>query len=88
MKAFAAGLAVTISLAMLGGCYSGDSAREERKTPGEIAGQAAYDIQKGAKKASKEISKDLKSFGHDAREGYHEEKAKESVKHPVDPDAR
>jgi hypothetical protein len=75
-------LSVTIVLAALVGCQPEPSAQnpDHRPTPGEAAGRTAYEVQQGAKKAAKELSKDLKSFGHDAREGFDEQKRKDLEK--------
>ena len=72
-------LAVTLFLVLSAGCYRRDADRRDdnRTTPGEAAGKAAYTIQQGAKKAAKEIGKDLKTFGHDARQGFQEQKQKD-----------
>ena len=73
-------------LTLLAGCNYSDSAhRDDRKeTPGEQVGHAAYLAKKDAKKAAEEISQDLKSFKHDAHEGYQEEKQKD-LEHPKTP---
>jgi hypothetical protein len=95
MKNLAFRLAVAFSLAVLAGCTTGNTVRrdddrrspEDRRSAGEVAGKAAYDIKKGAQKASKEISKELKNFGHDAKAGFQEEKAKDQSRpHRVEPD--
>ena len=82
MKTLAVRFALTCSLAVLGGCNWGKSAhrddhQETPGTPGEKVGQAAYKVQKGAEKAAKELQHDLKTFSHDAREGFKEEKQKD-----------
>jgi hypothetical protein len=92
MKKLAPRLAIVLSLAVVAGCNTGENARRENerrenehRSPGEVAGKAVYDIQKGAKKASKEISKELKNFGHDAKAGFQEEKAKDQSRHKDQP---
>jgi hypothetical protein len=87
MKNLALRVAVLFSLAVLASCTPGENARRdnEHRSPGEVAGKAVYDIQKGAKKASKEISKELKNFGHDAKAGFQEEKAKDQSRHRDEP---
>jgi hypothetical protein len=82
-------LVVAFSLAFLAGCNTDDNARRDdhKQTPGEAVGKATYEIQKDAKKAAKEISKDLKSFGRDAKEGYQQQKQKDGTgKQPRDGD--
>ena len=65
-------------LALLAGCsYGTDAHRDQSKeTPGEQVGRAAYLAKKDAQKAADELSRDVKSFRHDAKEGYQEEKQK------------
>ena len=75
MKRSYACLALALAVVALAGC-----ADERQKTPGEAAGQAAYTVKKDAEKAAKEIKKDLKSFTHDAKEGYQEAKQKEQIR--------
>jgi len=86
MKTFAVRLAVACSLAGLAGCNLGNSAHRDdhQVTPGEQAGHAAYVVEKDAKKAAKEVAQDLKTFSHDAREGFKDEKQKdqEGAKRP------
>lgn len=78
MKNLAPRLAVAVSLAVLAGCNTGDAHRDgTHRSPGEAAGKAVYDIEKGAKKATKELSKEIKEFGHDAKAGFQQEKAKD-----------
>jgi hypothetical protein len=81
MKILPIGMAAILSLAVLAGCTTADTARrDDREHPsvGEAAGKAAYDIKKGAQKAAKEISKDLKNFDRDAKAGYQQEKSKDA----------
>ena len=70
MKTLVISFVAMLTLAGLSGCNSD-------KTPGEAAGQAAYEVEKGAKKAAKEISKDVKTFSHDAKEGFKDAKQKD-----------
>jgi hypothetical protein len=71
-------LVIAISFLALAGCYSDTAKREDRHdSPGEATGKAAYNIQKEAKKAAHEAAKDLKTFGHDAREGFQNAKQKD-----------
>jgi hypothetical protein len=79
MNTLAVRLAVACSLAALAGCNLGNSAHRDdhQATPGEQAGHAAYVVEKDAKKAAKEVAQDLKTFGHDAREGFKDEKQKD-----------
>ena len=73
-------------LAVLAGCSSGNSARrdDQNATPGEKVGHAVYVAEKDAKKAVKEVAQDVKTFSHDTREGFKEEKQKDQgrVKKP------
>ena len=73
---------VAVAAAVLAGCGWGDSAHrdEHRTTPGEAAGKATYYLQKDAKKAAKELGHDLKTFGHDAHEGFQDAKQKDVEK--------
>ncbi len=76
MKTFTAGLAIASCITLLG-CNSDTAHRDDHnQTPGEQVGRAAYVAKQDAKKAAKELSQDLKSFRHDAQEGYQEEKQK------------
>jgi hypothetical protein len=77
MKTGAIAVAVIFSMALFVGCDSRASDRHE--TPGEAAGRAAYNVEKESKKAAKELSKDLKTFGHDARQGFESEKRKDEA---------
>ncbi len=79
-----------LMLAALAGCNSVDSAHRDdsHETPGQVAGREAYEVQKDAKKAAKEISKDLKSFSRDAHEGFQEQKQKEESRKKPDDDAK
>ena len=76
-------LAVACGLAALAGCNQGEPAHRD-ETPGEKAGRAAYQAQQDAKKAAKKLSDDLKTFGHDAREGYQEQKQKDQERKAPD----
>jgi hypothetical protein len=67
---------VALSLISLAGCNSKDSA-DHQQTPGEAAGHAAYEAQKDAKKVAKEAAKEIKSFAHDAKEGFQDAKKKD-----------
>jgi len=68
-------LAVTIaaSVILLTGC-------DRDKTPGETAGHVVYQVEKGAKKVAKEVGKEVKSFSHDAKEGFQDAKQKDIEK--------
>jgi len=72
-------LVVALSLAVVGGCNRNDSANRDdhQTTPGTVAGHAAYVIEKDAKKVAKEAAKDLKTFGHDAHEGFQDAKQRD-----------
>ena len=76
----------TMLLMILAGCRSEDSDR--RQTPGEAAGHVAYEVEKGTKKAAKELSKDLKSFSHDAKEGFQDAKQKDIERKKVERDEK
>jgi hypothetical protein len=69
----------------LAGCYQSDSSHRD-ETPGEKAGRAAYQAQQDAKKAAKELSQEVKSFRHDAKEGYEEQKRKDQERKAEKPD--
>jgi uncharacterized protein HemX len=73
-------LCIAISC-FLAGCNQQDSAnRDDRhETPGQQAGKAAYEVEKGAKKAAKELDHDVKTFAHDAHEGFKQQKEKDQV---------
>jgi hypothetical protein len=79
MKIFVVPFAFAAFLAILTGCGSRDSANrdEHPTTPGTAAGHAAYVIEKDAKKVAKEAAKDIKTFGHDAHEGFQDAKQKD-----------
>jgi hypothetical protein len=79
MNTLAVRLAVACTLAALAGCNQGNSAHRDdpQGTPGEQVGHAAYVAEKDAKKAVKEVAQDVKTFSHDAREGFKEEKQKD-----------
>jgi len=62
-----------LSLTVLTGC-------DKDKTPGETAGHVAYQVEKGAKKVAKEVGKEVKSFSHDAKEGFQDAKKKDIEK--------
>jgi hypothetical protein len=87
MKILTPCFVVACGLAFLGGCNSSNSAHrdEQKETPGEKAGRAAYEAQKDLKKAGKEITQDLKDFRRDARAGYDEAKQKHEEKKAADP---
>lgn len=74
MTALSIRIAIVASVTLLAACSRDD----RRQTPGETAGHAAYEIEKGTKKAAKEVSKDVKSFAHDARQGFEEAKQKDA----------
>jgi hypothetical protein len=85
MKIFA----VALTLAVLAGCNWGDAHRDDsHEPPGKVAGREAYQVEQDAKKAAKEVSKDLKSFSHDAREGYQEQKKKDQQQRKPDGDPK
>jgi hypothetical protein len=79
MKIFVVLFALAASMFILMGCSSRDSANRDDhpSTPGTVAGHAAYVIEKDAKKVAKEAAKDIKSFGHDAHEGFQNAKEKD-----------
>lgn len=80
-------LMIFVSFLILAGCERGDSAhRDDRRSPGESAGQAAYEVQKDAKKAAKELGDDLKTFRHDAREGYKDAQEKDRARRQHEPE--
>jgi hypothetical protein len=70
-------LVIVVALAALSGCNSSSSA-DHQETPGEAAGHVAYEVQKDAKKAAKEAAKDIKSFSHDAKDGFQDAKQKDA----------
>jgi hypothetical protein len=74
-------MTIFVSFLILVGCGRADSdRRDEKHSAGESAGKAAYDVQKGAKKAAKELNDDLKNFRHDAQQGYKEEQARDRAR--------
>jgi hypothetical protein len=77
MRTFVAVLAFVA----LAGCNSSNSS-DHQQTPGEAAGHAAYEVQKDAKKVAKEAAKDIKTFAHDAKEGFKDAKEKDAKKDP------
>jgi len=79
MKTLTVRFAIACTLAVLAGCNWGHSARRDdpHATPGEQVGRAAYVAEKNAKKAATELAQDVKTFSHDAREGFKETKQKD-----------
>ena len=78
MKTSWLSFAVVLTVVGLASCRRDPQrADDHHTTPGEAAGKAAYEIKEGAKKAAKEIGKDIKSFSRDAKEGYQEQKQKD-----------
>ena len=84
MKKPAVLFALAMFLTGFVGCNQNDAAKKDDhpKTPGEAAGHAAYVIEKETKKVAKEAAKDLKTFGHDAKEGFQKAKEKDLEKKP------
>ena len=66
-------LVVAMAMAVLAGCSKDD----HRTTPGDIAGRTAYYAEKGTKKAAKEVGHDLKTFSHDAQQGFEDAERKD-----------
>ncbi len=82
MKIFA----VALTLAVLAGCNWGDAHRDDsHEPPGKVAGREAYQVEQDAKKAAKEVSKDLKDFSQDAHKGFQEEKQKDQERKNDEP---